>query len=424
MTRNVAEVPLQDLLHAYIGGLWGEDPGFSEVDVKVIRITELGAYGSSDLSTAATRSLTQKQVESRRLEEGDLVLEKSGGGPKTPVGRVALVGELQEDYICSNFMLLMRPKHDLVVSRYLHYFLTYLHVTGQTVPLQSASTNIRNISTPDYMQILVPLPDLIVQQQIVEKLDLQLKKVENAFKALSIATTKSHHLFLSALEDLISDCNEDSYRELGNCLEQLESKKYVQRGWSPQCLSHPQTSSDSWAVLKTTSVQHMRFEPQHNKELPESLSPKPHLEVLAGDFLMTTTGPRNRCGVVCYVSATPKRLIFSGKILRFRPDVVKLSPEWLELVLASDTYQKRLDDLKVGSSDSSVSIGNAQVMALMVPVPSLQQQKEYVQKLDQIKSASARFIRDIESESIKFESFRRSLLHAAFSINPESSLSL
>jgi type I restriction enzyme S subunit len=165
----------------------------------------------------------------------------------------------------------------------------------------------------------------------------------------------------------------------------------------------------------------MRFEPQHNKELPESLSPKPHLEVLAGDFLMTTTGPRNRCGVVCYVSATPKRLIFSGKILRFRPDVLKLSPEWLELVLASDTYQKRLNDLKVGSSDSSVSIGNAQVMALMVPVPSLQQQKEYVQKLDQIKSASARFIRDIESESIKFEYFRRSLLHAAFSINPESS---
>jgi restriction endonuclease S subunit len=419
MTSPIKEVPLKEVIDFYIGGLWGENPGLSEVDVKVLRITELGAYGSSDLSTAATRSLTRKQVASRRLEQGDLVLEKSGGGPKTPVGRVALIGETQEDYICSNFMLLMRPRHNLVASRYLHYFLTYLHVTGQTIPLQSASTNIRNISTPDYLQIKVPLPELAVQEKIVEKLDSQLQSVDTASAALNFATTKSHHLFLSALEDVISDCGEESLRELATCLEQLESKKYVQRGWSPQCLTRPQSSSGAWAVLKTTAVQHMRFEPQHNKELPQSLPPKAHLEVSAGDFLMTTTGPRNRCGVVCYVESTPRRLIFSGKILRFRPDVNRLSPEWLELVLASDTYQRTLNDLKVGSSDSSVSIGNSQVLNLKVPVPTIRKQKEYVQKLDQLKRASARFDGDLESESRRLEIFRRSLLHEAFTMSQE-----
>jgi hypothetical protein len=421
MISPIKHVPLQDLIAFYIGGLWGENPGLSEVDVKVMRITELGAHGLSDLSTAATRSLTRKQIASRKLEQGDLVLEKSGGGPKTPVGRVALIGKTQEEYICSNFMLLMRPRHDLVSSRYLHHFLTYLHLTGQTIPLQSASTNIRNISTPDYLQIQVPLPELAVQEKIVEKLNLQLQSLETAFAALSFATTKSHHLFLSALEDLISDCGEESFQELATCLEQLESKKYVQRGWSPQCLTRPQSSPDGWAVLKTTAVQHMRFEPQHNKELPQSLSPKAHLEVSAGDFLMTTTGPRNRCGVVCYVDSTPRRLIFSGKILRFRPDVKKLSPEWLELVLASDTYQRILNDLKVGSSDSSVSIGNTQVLNLKVPVPTISKQKEYVLKLEQIKRASARFDSDLESESRKFETFRRSLLHEAFTTSQESS---
>ena len=97
----------------------------------------------------------------------------------------------------------------------------------------------------------------------------------------------------------------------------------------------------------------------------------------------------------------------------------RLSPEWLELVLASDTYQRTLNDLKVGSSDSSVSIGNSQVLNLKVPVPTIRKQKEYVQKLDQLKRASARFDGDLESESRRLEIFRRSLLHEAFTMSQE-----
>jgi len=85
-------------------------------------------------------------------------------------------------------------------------------------------------------------------------------------------------------------------RTLKLCLEKLKSGKYVERGWSPQCLSHP--AQNAWGVLKTTSVQMGEFLPEYNKELPKSLEPKVGLEVNDGDFLVTTTGPRNRCGVV------------------------------------------------------------------------------------------------------------------------------
>lgn len=410
-------VALEDLLDTYIGGLWGEEPGRSEVDVKVMRITELGANGESDLSTSATRSLTLKQVASRKLLEGDLVLEKSGGGPKTPVGRVALIGSLTQEVICSNFMLLMRPNKSQVLSKYLHHYLTYLHVTGQTIPLQSSSTNIRNISTPDYMQIRVPLPPLDEQRRIVETLDDYLSRLDKALADLEMAAQRSDHLFLAALENAIEECSESTYQPLADCLNVVDQKKKVQRGWSPQCLSHPQSDSSNWAVLKTTAVQNMRYEPQHNKELPKTLEPKTHLEVQEGDFLMTTTGPRNRCGVVCLVTSTPKRLIFSGKVLRFQPDSTKLLPSWLELVLASHKYQKQLDRLKVGSSDSSVSIGNAQVLDLTVPVPSLDEQKTLVGNVEKLKTLAERFEREIKQEAQRFRELRRALLHAAFSGN-------
>jgi type I restriction enzyme S subunit len=228
---------------------------------------------------------------------------------------------------------------------------------------------------------------------------------------------KSGHLFLGALERAIADCPQESYKPLSDYLVTLEAKKKVQRGWSPQCLSHPKKEVENWAVLKTTAVQNMRYEPQHNKELPKNLNPKTYLEVRSGDFLMTTTGPRNRCGIVCYVLDTPENLIFSGKILRFRPDPKRLVPQWLELVLASHKYQKHLDQLKVGSSDSSVSIGNHQVLSIEIPVPPLEMQSDLIASLDKIKVLSARFEREILSETQRFQLLRRGLLNAAFSGN-------
>lgn len=293
----------------------------------------------------------------------------------------------------------------------------YYQLEGANLKSLDSSTAIPSLRREDLEGVSIWLPSLPEQRRILETLDDHLAKLDKALADLEVAAKRSQHLFLAALEQAIEECNESTYQSLADCLNLVDQKKKVQRGWSPQCLSHPQSDSSNWAVLKTTAVQNMRYEPQHNKELPKTLEPKTHLEVQVGDFLMTTTGPRNRCGVVCLVTSTPKRLIFSGKILRFQPDSAKLLPDWLELVLASHKYQKQLDRLKVGSSDSSVSIGNAQVLELTVPVPSLAEQRRLVGDVEKMKALAERFEMEIEQEAQKFKELRRALLHAAFSGN-------
>jgi type I restriction enzyme S subunit len=71
----------------------------------------------------------------------------------------------------------------------------------------------------------------------------------------------------------------------------------------------------------------------------------------------------------------------------------------------------------VGSSDSSVSIGNAQVLELTVPVPSLAEQRRLVGDVEKMKALAERFEMEIEQEAQKFKELRRALLHAAFSGN-------
>lgn len=176
VTEPCNQVPLRDLLSISIGGLWGNEAGGDEVDVRVLRVTELKRHGRLDPSTAARRSISTRQLESRALKAGDLLLEKSGGGPTQPVGRVGLVPQLDEVSICANFMQLMRPDTSRVDSRYLHLFLNDFHERGGTVPFQKASTNIRNLKASEYSLIPVPLPSLARQRQVVSDLELLLEQ--------------------------------------------------------------------------------------------------------------------------------------------------------------------------------------------------------------------------------------------------------
>lgn len=162
--------PLADLLDLNIGGVWGDPPGSNEVDVRVLRVTELRHGGHLDATTAASRSIAHSQLKRRALRRGDLLLEKSGGGPTQPVGRIGIVSDLQGDSVCSNFMHLMRPAPE-VSSRFLFWYLHAFYLRGGTSPMQKASTNIRNLKASEYLQMRVPVPPLDVQESIADALD-------------------------------------------------------------------------------------------------------------------------------------------------------------------------------------------------------------------------------------------------------------
>ncbi len=176
---------LENLLEHSIGGLWGSPAGEDEHDVDVIRVTELKDHGTLSMRTAARRSITKRQLSSRLLRVGDLVLEKSGGGPTTPVGRVARFPGHTRDAICTNFMQLMRPSSELVESRFLHWQLHYRYVSGATATLNKGSGNIRNLHTKEYLRQPVTLPPIDEQVQIsrgVEEFFAQARELERAVK--------------------------------------------------------------------------------------------------------------------------------------------------------------------------------------------------------------------------------------------------
>lgn len=88
---------LENLIDVAIGGDWGKD--LSHTDelfglAYCIRGSEMKNWDEEKGSTASLRKVKKSSIENRKLQEGDILVEISGGGPEQPVGRTVLIDKL------------------------------------------------------------------------------------------------------------------------------------------------------------------------------------------------------------------------------------------------------------------------------------------------------------------------------------------
>lgn len=133
----------------------------------VLRSTNFRDDGFIDLSDVAYREVPSEKIDQKRLQEGDLLLESSGGSPNKPVGRVVIVdGDILGDYLCTNFLRRLRPREDRADAHFLLYLLWNLHRTGGTKVFQHQTTGIRNLNYKEYLRWEHAVPPLPEQRKI------------------------------------------------------------------------------------------------------------------------------------------------------------------------------------------------------------------------------------------------------------------
>lgn len=191
-------------LVTFANGLWtGKRPPFRQV--KVIRNTNFSKECALDLRDVALIDVEGKQLLSRQLQPGDIILERSGGGPTQPVGRVALF-ELHEGvYSFSNFTSVMRVlPSGSIMPRFLWYYLYYLYRSGATENLQNRTSGIRNLAFDSYAELQVPVPTLAQQQRIAKHLDNGMKQIDTLLASIDVQAATLGSLRTSLLDAAFS----------------------------------------------------------------------------------------------------------------------------------------------------------------------------------------------------------------------------
>lgn len=157
-------VPLKHVLADSSAGDWGDDRG--EIELRVVRSTNFTNDRVLDLADVAIRGFPPSEAGRFDMRSGDLLVERSGGGPTQPVGRVVRVDRDLSGFGFSNFVQLLRVDDDAMSPDFVGWCLYQLHRSGLVERLQHQTTQMRNLDFRDYPCIRLPRPPREEQDRI------------------------------------------------------------------------------------------------------------------------------------------------------------------------------------------------------------------------------------------------------------------
>lgn len=408
MSKNW-EVKTLDEVCEFGNGLWtGKKPPFLKVGV--IRNTNFTRDGRLDDSDIVFLDVEQTQFAKRKLQYGDIILEKSGGGPKQPVGRVILFDKAEGNFSFSNFTSVIRITNSKTVDyKYLHRFLFFLYISGVTESMQSHSTGIRNLKFGEYKKMRIPLPPIAEQKRILAIIDEAFSAIAKAKENAERNLKNAKELFESYLQGVFhhSTRSGQGWREvtLGEVCENmmtgpfgsmLHKSDYIDNGIP---VVNPQNIIDGKIVsLRKTMISADKY----NSLKKYSLK--------LGDIVIARRGEMGRCAIVEIENVG--WLCGTGSfVLRLNMNIADI--QFINIILSSNSVKKELEKSSIGATMSNL---NQSILSdLKFSIPSLSEQQKIVQKLDSLSAETKRLESTYQSKIKSFDELKQSILQKAFS---------
>ena len=378
-------VPLHDTTHfELIPGLWkGEREPLNSA--KVLRGTNFAGDGLLDFDDVVQLEVEERHFESRRLQPGDIIVERSGGGPKQPVGRVALFDPPDSSaYFCSNFTTAIRVRDRSIFDpAYVALYLHGLYLQGATETLQRATTGIRNLDWQAYLRFEVPVLALGQQRLLVRLIG----GVRAAYRNEQQLVRTLTELKRAAMRELFTrglrgEPQKDT--EIGPVPESWQIKAIGHVFEIVQGLSlkgNLSGGSDGVPFLRTSNVYWGRIDLKNVSRMhvaPELIGDR---WLRLGDLLVCEGGEIGRAAV--WESKEPG-YTYQNHLHRLRPLIggsiePKFAAAWLEVGFC---HRKVYEG--AGNKTTIPNLSRARLAELPMPVPAIDEQRDIVAILDAI----------------------------------------
>jgi type I restriction enzyme S subunit len=422
-----AEVALGDLVVHALGGDWGEEaeegePEAGRVRVSVLRGTEFRLWEREKGATAAERVIKGGSFARRELKAGDLVIEISGGGPDQPVGRSLRVDEealarAKNPLVCSNFCRQVRL-HPEVDPAYVQLGLRYGYARGDFDRFQAQTTNLRNLSFPDFLAgVALPLPPLAEQRRIATRAAELLGRVDAARLRLERLPAILRRLRQAVLAAACSGRLTEDWRErMGAGLVPLSRPDAAEAVWEvPAPLEAPEVPA-GWdlvplrelvtrvqyglslkadgdarrgmPILRMANIRDGKLDLAQLKYLDREGKTLGAYGLARGDILFNRTNSPELVGKAA-VFDVDLEAVFASYLVRLACDGRRVLAPWICGWINSPWGRWWARTVRTdGVSQSNIS--TSKLLAMPVPVPSLAEQREIVSRVEDLLATAER----------------------------------
>lgn len=356
-----------------MSGEWGFDDETGN-GIPVLRTTNFTNEGVVDYKNVVTRTIIKKNIDEKYLRPGDVIIEKSGGSDKQPVGRVVYFNGPEKTYLFNNFTGLLRVKDQtLWFPKYIFYSLYGNYRRGGTRAFENKTTGLHNLKVDDYVsRYEITELDHKKQIEVCEYLD----KIYKVIKLREEELQKLDDLIKARFVELFGDpvMNEKgwitkSLLDMGRCKNGMNFH-YDDEGVEINCLGVGDFKElsiiDNTDELPTVSL----------KEMPSEEY------LLKDDDIVFVRSNGNKALVGRSIAVYPGNVptTFSGFCIRYRKHDNEIIVPYLLRALKADSMR-----MKMTGRGANIQNLNQQILGtLVIPVPPIELQNQFADFVKQV----------------------------------------
>ena len=361
---------LWDIIDSFVSGDWGNEEESPEAPccVSCIRGADIVPICNSDFDNIPIRYISNRSFTTHCLQEGDIIVEKSGGSPTQSTGRVVYISKellaAKHDIVCSNFCVAFRVKPEWN-SLYIYYYLRNVYNAGVFFNFEGKTSGIKNLDIETAFRA-IPIKAIAMETQL---------SIATAISCLDkkIALNRAINDNLEAMAKQLYDYwfvqfdfpNEESkpYKSSGGKMVWNDKlKREIPEGWDVDALntwleiksgfpfkSETYQTSGRYKVITIKNVQEGELVTSGCDFVDEIPSrAKEYIALKIGDRLISLTG---NCGRLCVVCE--ENLLLNQRVGLLSCNSLYL--EYLYNLLNSQLMRMVVDNLANGAAQANLS---------------------------------------------------------------------
>ena len=387
---------LIDITGKAISGEWGNDDN-AGTGIPVLRTTNFTNDGVINYNNVVTREIRKKDLSQKLLQSGDIIIEKSGGSDKQPVGRVVYYDGEPNKFLFNNFTGVLRVRDKAVwYPRYVFYALYSNYAKGGTRRYENKTTGLHNLKTDQYVQdFAIQGRSLEYQQQVVSKLD----KVAELIALRKEQLAKLDELVKARFVELFGDV---ALNPNGYPVKDFEEISVLITDGEH---ATPRRTEEGIYLLSARNVLNHTLQLDDVDYIDEEEYNRIARRVIpqAGDVLISCSGSIGRCCVV--PDGLKFQMVRSAALIRFDDTINPIFAEWL---ITSDDLQRQIAQSATQSSQANLFQGKIRKLHGYVPPMELQNQfAAFIEQTDKLKF-------EVKEALEKLETLKKSLMQQYF----------